>query len=87
MFKNIFRNYHKLKPIQNNTISLKINNKQHELYRLLTSIGVWLRDHCRCSQCFHPITKQRLMDTFSIPLDIQPLKTEISNTNLKITCI
>jgi hypothetical protein len=26
--------------------------------------NIWLRDHCRCSQCFHPVTKQRLLDTF-----------------------
>jgi trimethyllysine dioxygenase len=25
-----------------------------------------LRDHCRCPQCFHPITKQRLVDTFEV---------------------
>ena len=26
----------------------------------------WLRDHCRCSQCFHPVTKQRMVDTFAV---------------------
>ena len=24
----------------------------------------WLRDHCRCAECFHQITKQRLVNTF-----------------------
>lgn len=34
---------------------------------LLThSHNVWLRDHCRCHECFHPITKQRLVDTFEV---------------------
>ncbi|KAK9761770.1 hypothetical protein K7432_013088 [Basidiobolus ranarum] len=30
----------------------------------------WLRDHCRCSSCFHAITKQRLVDTYLIPPEI-----------------
>ena len=29
---------------------------------------VWLRDHCRCPECYHPKTKQRLLDTFSVRL-------------------
>lgn len=33
---------------------------------------IWLRDNCRCSECFHPYTKQRLLDTFQLPLDISP---------------
>ncbi|KAI9339288.1 hypothetical protein BDR26DRAFT_803183, partial [Obelidium mucronatum] len=27
---------------------------------------IWLRDHCRCPQCFHKETKQRLVDTFDV---------------------
>jgi hypothetical protein len=27
---------------------------------------IWLRDHCRCPDCFHPITKQRLLNTFEV---------------------
>ena len=31
----------------------------------------WLRDHCQCSKCVHPATKQRLIETFDdIPADI-----------------
>lgn len=36
--------------------------------------SIWLRDHCRCSECFHSITKQRLVDTFKVPLNIVPKK-------------
>ena len=33
--------------------------------------AIWLRDHCRCSSCFHQITKQRVIETFDdIPPDI-----------------
>jgi trimethyllysine dioxygenase len=36
-----------------------------------TSIpNVWLRDNCQCGSCMHDVTKQRLLDTFSIPKDI-----------------
>ena len=27
---------------------------------------IWLRDHCRCPRCFHPVTKQRLVNTFEV---------------------
>lgn len=33
---------------------------------LLGSHHLWLRDHCRCPECFHPITKQRLVNTFEV---------------------
>lgn len=34
--------------------------------------SIWLRDHCRCPRCFHPVTKQRLVPSYRIPLDIAP---------------
>ncbi|KAI5119456.1 hypothetical protein M0805_008392 [Coniferiporia weirii] len=45
----------------------------------------WLRDHCRCEQCFHHITKQRLVNTFDIPPDIQPSSVEAAAEGLKVT--
>ncbi|KAI9623109.1 hypothetical protein KEM48_009534, partial [Puccinia striiformis f. sp. tritici PST-130] len=27
---------------------------------------IWLRDNCRCEKCFHPHTKQRLVETFEV---------------------
>ncbi|KAL2821068.1 hypothetical protein BJX63DRAFT_379181 [Aspergillus granulosus] len=35
---------------------------------------LWLRDNCQCSKCIHPDTKQRIVDTFSIPQDIDLLE-------------
>ncbi|OAG08024.1 Trimethyllysine dioxygenase [Paraphaeosphaeria sporulosa] len=32
--------------------------------------NMWLRDNCQCSSCIHGDTKQRLLDTFSIPENI-----------------
>ncbi|KAL3463815.1 putative trimethyllysine dioxygenase [Aspergillus heterothallicus] len=34
---------------------------------------LWLRDHCQCSNCIHPDTKQRIVNTFWIPQDIDCL--------------
>lgn len=34
--------------------------------------GVWLRDHCPCAQCRHPLTQQRLHATHLIPVDLAP---------------
>lgn len=33
---------------------------------VLSSHHMWLRDHCRCPECFHSITKQRLISTFEV---------------------
>ncbi|KAI7862905.1 trimethyllysine dioxygenase [Spinellus fusiger] len=44
----------------------------------------WLRDHCRCDQCFHPLTRQRIVDTFSIPKDIQPVSVESTESGMHL---
>ncbi|CAO1613902.1 unnamed protein product [Sympodiomycopsis kandeliae] len=46
---------------------------------------LWLRDHCRCPTCYHPKTKQRLLNTFAIAPDVQPLATEATTEGLKVT--
>ncbi|KAI0648898.1 Trimethyllysine dioxygenase [Trametes meyenii] len=45
---------------------------------------IWLRDHCRCPECFHPITKQRLVNTFDIPADIKPKHVESKPEGLEV---
>ncbi|KAI9001553.1 mitochondrial protein [Trametes punicea] len=45
---------------------------------------IWLRDHCRCPECFHPITKQRLVNTFEIPVDIKPTRVESKPEGLEV---
>ncbi|CAE6465639.1 unnamed protein product [Rhizoctonia solani] len=46
---------------------------------------IWLRDHCRCADCLHPVTKQRLVNTFEIPPDVQPVKVEGRPAGLEVT--
>ncbi|CAE7210259.1 unnamed protein product [Rhizoctonia solani] len=46
---------------------------------------IWLRDHCRCADCLHPVTKQRLVNTFEIPPNVQPVRVESRSTGLEVT--
>ncbi|EMD33487.1 hypothetical protein CERSUDRAFT_118069 [Gelatoporia subvermispora B] len=46
--------------------------------------NIWLRDHCRCPECFHPITKQRLVNTFDIPADIRPAEVNSTPEGLEV---
>ncbi|KAL5525836.1 hypothetical protein ACEPAG_7173 [Sanghuangporus baumii] len=50
-----------------------------------TYLNFWLRDHCRCPECFHQITKQRLVDTFDIPPEVQPTNAEATEEGLRVT--
>jgi trimethyllysine dioxygenase len=43
----------------------------------LTSHNIWLRDHCQSEAHFHPLTKQRLQNTFDIPEDIHASVVEL----------
>ncbi|KAG0166541.1 hypothetical protein DFQ28_007182 [Apophysomyces sp. BC1034] len=45
----------------------------------------WLRDHCRCEKCYHPTTRQRLVDTFAIDRDIQPVGVESTEEGLVVS--
>eukprot|EP00158_Paraphelidium_tribonemae_P009519 Partr_v1_DN28887_c0_g1_i4_m33251 putative trimethyllysine dioxygenase len=46
--------------------------------------GFWLRDHCKCGECWHPTTNQRLFDTFSEPRDIKPSTASCDKKDMKI---
>lgn len=45
---------------------------------------VWLRDHCRDPRSYHPATKQRLVDTAKIPVDLLPEKVEATDDGLVV---
>ncbi|EEH44311.2 trimethyllysine dioxygenase [Paracoccidioides brasiliensis Pb18] len=46
--------------------------------------GLWLRDNCQCNKCIHSDTRQRLVDTFSIPVDIRPSAVRNLENHLEI---
>lgn len=54
--------------VTNNKIQIQMDTRRSSP---LTIPAFWLRDHCRCSECVHPDTNQRLVDTFAIPEDIE----------------
>ncbi|OZJ02311.1 hypothetical protein BZG36_04456 [Bifiguratus adelaidae] len=44
----------------------------------------WLRDHCRCPECYHQVTRQRLVNTFSIPETIKPSRVNAKPEGLEV---
>ncbi|KAJ5525024.1 Trimethyllysine dioxygenase [Penicillium frequentans] len=65
-------------------------------YLVLKGEGAWdekpflvfgkflLRENCQCPKCVHPDTRQRTVDTFSIPEDIDVTDIESRPTDVKI---
>ncbi|KAF9123572.1 hypothetical protein BGW39_008871 [Mortierella sp. 14UC] len=45
----------------------------------------WLRDHCHCAECYHSVTKQRLVNTFKIPRDVKPKSVSLTSTGMDVT--
>ncbi|ODQ83140.1 hypothetical protein BABINDRAFT_81523 [Babjeviella inositovora NRRL Y-12698] len=47
---------------------------------------IWLRDHCHCEQCYHSVTKQRLLNIIDIPEDLSITSASLDNAkSLSIT--
>ncbi|KAF2364857.1 TauD/TfdA-like domain [Trinorchestia longiramus] len=42
----------------------------------------WLRDHCRCPQCYDSVTLQRKFDVADMPLTIRPARVAIEGDSL-----
>jgi trimethyllysine dioxygenase len=40
---------------------------------------LWLRDHCACTTCQHPQTRQRLVDTFRIPAGVEGASARVED--------
>lgn len=49
-----------------------------------TFLFFWLRDNCPCSECTHPHTKQRQINTFEIPAEISISTLEPSDGGLLV---
>ncbi|KAL2003362.1 hypothetical protein VTN02DRAFT_4098 [Thermoascus thermophilus] len=50
----------------------------------VTHSALWLRDNCQCSKCIHPETRQRSVDTFSIPGDVKAEKIDYGEESVQI---
>ncbi|PVU99278.1 hypothetical protein BB560_005530, partial [Smittium megazygosporum] len=44
----------------------------------------WLRDHCKCEKCVHPVTYQRIIDPLEFEVDISPSKSTVSDGSLVV---
>ncbi len=63
-------------------LELVFNDGRMHLFSL-----AWLRDHCGCAACRHPETKQRLLDTFSLPQDLHLASIELGAGGLMIDLV
>lgn len=46
----------------------------------------WLRDHCRCRQCYDESNHQRKLNILDIPDDVKCKKYELKDGNVHVTC-
>lgn len=47
---------------------------------------IWLRDHCRCPECYSPM-HQRKFNILDIPLDVRPLSHALTDdVSLSVVC-
>lgn len=74
--------FNKLVTTQSDQDSLHIKwgNENSGTYSYL-----WLRDNCRCPQCVHPSSSQKLHSSADIPLDIKPSTVKIIGEEAEIT--
>lgn len=47
--------------------------------------SLWLRDHCRCINCYGE-TFQRKFNIAEIPLDVKPTELKTENNFILVTC-
>ena len=45
---------------------------------------IWLRDSCKCKECMHEVTKQRMVKTFDLPKSIKPMEAIPNKEGLRI---
>jgi len=41
---------------------------------------IWLRDNCKCSKCMDPSTKQKLLDTTALDLNVKPKQMSVDDS-------
>lgn len=77
------------RPVQN-TVSWDVDEQEISIYfsgspsQVCQFPYLWLRDHCLCSECTHPHTKQRQVNTFEIPQDLSASSIEPSDDGLLV---
>ncbi|KAI5968999.1 hypothetical protein CANMA_001995 [Candida margitis] len=58
----------KVEPVSD---KIEITWAEEDDVPLSTYHNIWLRDNCHCSQCYYPLTKQRLLNSATIDLGIK----------------
>ncbi|KAI5958498.1 uncharacterized protein KGF55_005758 [Candida pseudojiufengensis] len=65
-------------PIEN-TLEINWQGDQKSIYH-----NIWLRDNCHCSECYYPITKQRLLNSATIDINIKPKSVNVKEGKVEI---
>jgi hypothetical protein len=60
----------------------QIDYKQASLF--FSYPTVWLRDNCRCHDCFHPVSLNRMILMRNLNLDAKPEKVELSQDGKEV---
>lgn len=47
---------------------------------------MWLRDNCKCEECFDPEINERNLSVLDIPNDVACLRHEVDGRKLLIEC-
>ncbi|KAF5864031.1 hypothetical protein ETB97_008768 [Aspergillus alliaceus] len=63
----------------NETVALKVSSTDSADFA-----PFWLRDNCQCSKCIHPDTRQRSVNTFSIPTNVTAKHVEYDGEVAKV---
>jgi len=66
--------------IQNDRLQINWQNGEKSEFH-----NVWLRDHCKCEECFNYSTNQREYDIINLSLDIKPSKVTSNEDELQLT--
>ncbi|CAH2352244.1 putative trimethyllysine dioxygenase [[Candida] railenensis] len=65
--------------LENDLIEVTFENETTSTFH-----SIWLRDNCHCEECYYDITKQRLVNSCLLDLDIKPKNVSIANKELVV---
>ncbi len=85
--KNLFFNYTTNEALQK--IKATFNENYFEINILNKNKKypyIWLRDCCKCKECFDGLNQQTLINLKDIPLDIKPDNVCQNETKFNIKC-
>jgi hypothetical protein len=75
-----------LDPAEMDVVDECLSIKNHETEEMLDINYFWLRDHCRCEDCYNVNTCQKRLSILDIPEDVRPNSWKLDSGNLSVFC-